>query len=321
MMINLTKGLGTYSFDRHIRALPRDFIAHRLLARWLEIPWPALMTMTDGEKYAALNRTLSGFWFVGAHADCDRLIAGIAGDLDLPAAARRRNTGADWENRASWRRLRVEELAPKTRTAILANNPLDHALWESWGAAGFDPAGIRPRPLRSTGNRRFVAHELVRPIFAGVCRYQRDWAFRPHLGGFGSAVGRRILRAERAQEERKWDLAARCYRNVLTVTPNMPEMWVQYGQALKEVGRAIEAEVAFRRSLSLDPNSADAHLQLGHLLKIQGRSEEAAHAFLRSVALDRGPRHARDQLIGLGWTAEQIEHGLGHGAPAAGDGG
>jgi tetratricopeptide (TPR) repeat protein len=266
-----------------------------------------------------LNRALSGFWFVGAHADCDRLIAVIAGDLDLPASARRRNTGADWENRVSWQRLRVGELSPKTRSAILANNPLDHALWESWGAAGFDPAGVRPRLLRSNGNRRSIAHELVRPIFAGACRYQRDWAFRPRSGGLGSAVGRRILRAERAQEERKWDLAARCYRKVLTAMPNMPEMWVQYGQALKESGRAIEAEAAFRRSLSLDPDSADAHLQLGHLLKIQGRPEEAAGAFLRSVVLDPVPRHARDQLIGLGWTAERIEQGLGHSTPAAGN--
>jgi tetratricopeptide (TPR) repeat protein len=319
MMINLTKGLGTYSFDRHLKALPRDFIAHRLLARWLEIPWPALMTMDDREKYAALNRALSGFWFVGAHADCDRLIAVIAGDLELPAAARRRNTAADWLNRVSWQRLRVDELSPKMRETILTNNPLDQILWETWGTAGFAPAGIRPRSVQPTRRRGFFAHELVRPLFAGICRYQRDWAFRPRSGRLGNAAGRRILQAERAQEARKWDLAARCYRKVLAAIPNIPEMWVQYGQALKESGKAIEAEAAFRRSLILDPDYAEAHLQLGHLLKIQGRPEEAAGAFLRSVILDPQPRHARDQLIALGWTAERIEQGLNHSASAAGD--
>jgi hypothetical protein len=45
MMDNLAKGLGTY--DWHLRALPRNFIAHFLLSRWLEIRWRRLMVMID----------------------------------------------------------------------------------------------------------------------------------------------------------------------------------------------------------------------------------------------------------------------------------
>src|SRR5215469_16652690 len=67
MMLHRTKGLGTYSFNLHLKALPRNFIAHRLLWRWLEIPWPALMAMTDHQKYTVLSRALSQFWFVGPH--------------------------------------------------------------------------------------------------------------------------------------------------------------------------------------------------------------------------------------------------------------
>src|SRR5207245_708802 len=79
----------------------------RLLARWLEIPWATLMMMPEEEKYAALNRALSGFWFVGAHTDCDRLIAAIAGDLGLATVARRRNTACEWQKRVAgaWRGL------------------------------------------------------------------------------------------------------------------------------------------------------------------------------------------------------------------------
>jgi len=54
MMLHLAKGLGTYSFDLHLKALPRDFVAHRLLARWLEIPWPVLFwacTADEGSKF------------------------------------------------------------------------------------------------------------------------------------------------------------------------------------------------------------------------------------------------------------------------------
>jgi tetratricopeptide (TPR) repeat protein len=308
MMLHQTKGLGTYGFDLHLKALPRNFIAHRLLWRWLEIPWPVLMTMTDRQKYAVLNRELSQFWFVGSHADCDQLIAVISRDLALPAAARQRNTTAEWERRTSWRPLRAAELSAATREAILAKNPLDQALWEDWSGAGQNSAAVRPRQLEARGVSDFLAHEIVRPMFNGVCRYRRDGI--PWFHRSGQAAGRSILRAERAQEARRWELAARHYREALAEMPKMPEMWVQYGHALKESGNVAEAEAAYRKSLDLDPRSADAHLQLGHALKIQGRIDEAVGAYFRSMALDPAPRYPRDELIALGWTAKRIEQRL-----------
>jgi tetratricopeptide (TPR) repeat protein len=306
MMLHLTKGLGTYSFDLHLRALPRNFIAHRLLWRWLEISWPVLVAMTDHKKYAVLNRALSQFWFVGSHTDCNHLVAATSRDLGLPTAARPRNTTAEWERRTNWRPLRAAELSEMTRKAILESNPLDQALWESWGTAGHNAADVRPHPLAARG-RSFGAREIARPMFTAVCRYRRDgvpW-FQPQR-----VAGRSILRAERAQEARSWELAVRHYRQALAEMPNMPEMWIQYGHALKESGNVAEAEAAYRKSLDLDPDSADAHLQLGHALKIQGRTDDAVSAYLRSMALDPGPRHPRDELIALGWTPERIDQRL-----------
>lgn len=310
MVLHLTKGLGTYSFDLHLKALPRDFIAHRLLARWLEMPWPQLMAMTDRQKYAALHRAFSRFWFVGSYTDCDRLVAAIAPDLGVPTAARRRNTAAEWEKRVAWRPLKAAELSPATHEVILANNPLDQALWEGWHTAGFNPAGVRPLPLRPTRPGGFSTHEIVRPIFTGVSRYRRNWVPRLHARRAGRAVGPKILRAERAQEARNWELAARHYREVLVDMPNMPGMWVQYGHALKESGNVAEAETAYRKSIDLDPDSADAHLHLGHALKLQGRIDDAVGAYFRSLALDPAPRHPWDELIALGWTMERIEQRL-----------
>jgi tetratricopeptide (TPR) repeat protein len=312
MMVNRTKASGTYNFALHLKALPRDFIAHRLLARWLEIPWPILMAMTAERKYAALNRALSGFWFVGSYRDCDRLIAAIALDLGLPAAARRRNTAAEWEKRVNCLPLKADELSQSTRERILADNPLDQALWETWRGAGFNPAGVFPRPLPSNAHSGFLAHEIVRPIFAAACRYRRDWAPLLHPGRGEGAVALKISRAERAQQARKWALAARHYRGALADMPNVPEMWVQYGHALKESGNVAEAETAYRKSIELDADSADAHLQLGHALKIRGLIDEAVGAYLRSLALDPAPRHSRDELIALGWTTERIEQQLRH---------
>jgi len=101
---------------------------------------------------------------------------------------------------------------PGDHEAILAGNRLDQALWESWGSAGFNPAGIRPHPLRPSRRGSFLAHEIVRPIFADVCRSRRDWVPRLQVGWAGNATGPKILRAERAQEARLWELAVRLYR-------------------------------------------------------------------------------------------------------------
>src|SRR5579871_5629117 len=95
MMNNIAIGLGTYSFALHLRAQPVNFIAHFLLTRWLEVPRRTLWLMSDEAKYEAINRAFAGFWFVGAHRDCDRLIATLAPALGVPPTAPRRNTSAE----------------------------------------------------------------------------------------------------------------------------------------------------------------------------------------------------------------------------------
>jgi hypothetical protein len=147
MMNHLNRGFGTYSFDLHLRALPRDWVAHRLLARWLEIPWPRLMTMSGAQKYRILNRMLAQFWFVGSHADCDRLIAAVAPDLGAPPIARARNTAQQWQKQIYWEPLTAEALSPAQRHAVLSRNPLDTAIWESWRSAGFDTTAVCPQPV------------------------------------------------------------------------------------------------------------------------------------------------------------------------------
>src|SRR5439155_7961848 len=159
MMNHLNRGFGTYGFDLHLRALPRDWVAHRLLAGWLEIPWPRLMTMSGAEKYRVLNEMLAGFWFVGSHADCDRLIAAVAPELGAPPVGRPRNTARQWQKQIYWQPLTADDLSPAQRQAVLARNPLDTAIWESWRSAGFDTAAVSPRPLEAGADDGAVAHE------------------------------------------------------------------------------------------------------------------------------------------------------------------
>ncbi len=304
MMDHLAKGLGTYSFELHLQALPRNFIAHFLLSRWLEIPWSRLMLMGDERKLGILDRMLAGFWFVGAHTDCDRLVESIGPELGVPPLARPRNTSAELQGQTGWRLVSVDTLSPATREAIRATHRLDQALWERWHTAGFNTDSHRPPPFRSDGRSGFLAHEICRPWFA----FSRCVARRKGLPLRAREPDTaRVYRANRARNAGEWELAARCYREVLQDLPNASAIWVQYGHALKESGNLGEAEDAYRRSISLTPDEADTHLQLGHVLKLQGRIDEARDAYLRSARLDPGRRHARDELVGLGWTTERIE--------------
>ncbi len=314
MMDHLAKGLGTYSFKLHLQALPRNFIAHFLLSRWLEIPWARLLAMPDQRKYELLNQMLAGFWFVGAHTDCERLIDAIGPDLGVPPLARARNTAVELQGQTGWRLLRAAALPPARREAIRAQHRLDHALWEEWRGAGFEPSANRPRAFKPNGWPSFLAHEIVRPWFTLRRSVSRRQGWRRRAAEPNAA---RLARANRARDASKWDEAAHYYREVLQALPNASAIWVQYGHALKESGRAVEAERAYRRSLILSPDTADTHLQLGHLLNLQGRIDEATEAYLHSARLDPRQRHGRDALIGLGWAAERIE--LLTAAPARAD--
>jgi tetratricopeptide (TPR) repeat protein len=290
MMNYLAKGLGTYGFELHLRAQPRDWIAHLVLADWLEIPWARLLAMPQARKYDLLNEALARFWFVGAHSDCDRLLAALAPDLEVPGEAPPRNTAREWRRQTGWRPLAEEELAGATRSAFRARNPLDHALWESWRDAGFAPRTVRPGPLDPAQRGGFRAHELARPVFYAVRLLRRDGRLRRRIG---------IAPGDAARDARDWPAAVRRYRAALAEMPDAPAIWVQYGHALKETGDIAAAEAAYRRSLALDPDTADTHLQLGHALKMQDRIAEAAAAYRRALQLDPGQPAARDELAAL----------------------
>ncbi len=307
-MDHVAKGLGTYDFALHLRALPRNFVSHFLLSRWLEIPRSSLMAMPDRRKYEILNRALAAFWFVGAHTDCDCVVKAIGADLGLPPIAAPRNTSAELQAHTGWRLVTVESLSRSVRDAIRARNALDQALWESWGAARLEPAKVRPAGLKPNRNT-FWADEMIRPWYQFRRFVSREWV------GRRAPSGVTVERANRARDAGQWELAARHYREALRAVPNAPAIWVQYGHALKESGRVAEAEQAYRQSLKLDPDTADTHLQLGHALKLQARIGEAETTYLRAAMLDPALHHARNELIGLGWSTRRIARAIGASEP------
>jgi tetratricopeptide (TPR) repeat protein len=314
MMSYLARGRSTYGFALHRRTLPRDFVAHFLLSRWLERRSAVLLAMRDQRKYDLLNQMLLHFWFVGAYRDADRLVAAMAPDLGVPAAARRRNSTGEWQRRTRWRPLTTDQLSAGERAEIIADNPIDWALWQNWRDAGFAAAGMRPSALEKTGRGGFLAHELTRPAFILMRRLRRDgWrGLSPIRGGLPSG----LVRADRARDHGDWRRAARYYQKALAEEPDAAAIWVQYGHALKEMGDAAAAEAAYRKSLQYDPDAADTWLQLGHALKIQARPREAAASYRHALALDAGLDAAARELAALD-DMEATADGPAHDEPRA----
>jgi glycosyltransferase involved in cell wall biosynthesis len=118
--------------------------------------------------------------------------------------------------------------------------------------------------------------------------------------------------AKRAKAAGDWGLAVKHYGRALQRDPRSAPTWVQYGNALRECGKALEAETAYRRSLELADTDPDAHVQLGHLLKLQRRGNEAILEYLRALELDPWLLHASQELIELGWTSHVKPPGSRH---------
>jgi hypothetical protein len=162
MMNRLRLNRAPTSFEAYLRAAPLDSMAHLILHRWLEIPWPVLALRSAAWKYARLNAALRDFWFVGDVGMCDALVAELARNLRIPRKARRRNTEKAWLGRVSWSPLRAEDLSDASVAHILGANPLDRALWESWKDAGLNVADVAPIPLLAREGPSFLVHELGR---------------------------------------------------------------------------------------------------------------------------------------------------------------
>jgi len=121
---------------------------------------------------------------------------------------------------------------------------------------------------------------------------------------------RLIAMAEQASAASKWEIAARYYCEAIQYAPRKAALWVQFGNALKEVGKLKASEHAYRRSLQCKESSSDAHLRLGQVLALQNRANEAAESYLDSLRLAPRSNDAFYGLLALGWTAESFRSAL-----------
>ena len=132
----------------------------------------------------------------------------------------------------------------------------------------------------------------------------------PPMGAGGTIDSRpaqqSIAIGDEARDRRDWEAAAAAYRAAVEADPSLKDIWVQYGHALKESGRAPEAEAAYRQALALDAGIADTHLQLGHVLKLQRRFTEAMACYLTCADLAPEMEEATREALGLRGIGEVI---------------
>jgi tetratricopeptide (TPR) repeat protein len=115
-----------------------------------------------------------------------------------------------------------------------------------------------------------------------------------------------IMLADRARDAGDWAVAARYYRMALERNPNRPEIWIQYGHALKETGRLPPAEQAYRQAVAVAPTLAEPYRYLGEVLSAQRKRDEAVSAFLQAHSLDPTSPDALSGLRNLDWSEKDL---------------
>jgi hypothetical protein len=179
MMRYLSQGLATYSPEIAYRARQPNFLTHYILRNFLEVPLPRLMSLSNVEKYAAVNRFLAGFWFVGDYTRCNDLVAALAPELGVPATAKAQNTCAEWQRRVPWEPLRIDALPRGMIDQIRRENILDQLLWETWSDADPSRISARASTIHEQPLAEFVARQTLRLVFQVKRRLHRGW--RPRV--------------------------------------------------------------------------------------------------------------------------------------------
>ena len=99
---------------------------------------------------------------------------------------------------------------------------------------------------------------------------------------------------------------------LLTTMPEDTRVWQQYGQALLNMRRFVEAEMPLQKAVRLSPNDLHAMNRLGNLYKASGQYELAEAAFRQALELEGGSKaywvweHLGDVLLEEGKRGEAM---------------
>ena len=141
---------------------------------------------------------------------------------------------------------------------------------------------VKPR-IQSFGGKLFVLPDLSADEPCSLC----GGTGALEVPGPGKPTAERLYKAgNQAYEDRRFSVAAECYRAATAADPEFSHAFHNLGDALDELGKRTEALEAWEKSLELCPTDAFSWRNAGHALAEDGDLEGATTHLLRAVCLN-----------------------------------
>lgn len=97
-------------------------------------------------------------------------------------------------------------------------------------------------------------------------------------------------------QEGHYDEAELWLRRAIQVDPDQARSWNDLGEAMRHMGRVVDAIEAYRQALRVHPQFVEAMNNLGVALAGQGQNKEAKQCFLEAIQLDPEYPHPHNNL-------------------------
>lgn len=124
-----------------------------------------------------------------------------------------------------------------------------------------------------------IQHHRSGQFVAAIKLYERILSLKPDLPDIYFLFGHALAAIG------KPEAAITAFQCAIELKPNNPKSLSNWGLALAELGHFEEAEAKCRQAIALSPGFSQAYNDLGILLKEAGRLTEARHSFEQAIRL------------------------------------
>ena len=96
------------------------------------------------------------------------------------------------------------------------------------------------------------------------------------------------------------------YQKAIRLKPEVAELHSNYGTILRDLGKLKETELSYRKAIDLKPDFAELHFNLGSILKDLGKLKDAELSFLKAIELKSNFARAYFSLSSLKYSKEDL---------------
>jgi len=158
-------GMNAFGFDIWYKSRSPDPISKFIFA-YLEVPFYKQLVLSDQAKLDLILDALTGFWHVGLHKDCGKLIARIAKDKGV-------SSDFETQNVTYKKFLDYEDYRKKYSEKIADQNRIDQAIFEYFSSKV--PIEKRPRPKIRGREFRNALKWGLSPLYLLRSRIKRNF--------------------------------------------------------------------------------------------------------------------------------------------------